>query len=93
MSAALKRDPAKLHTAGKIMAKGKAHESPLQPTIPIAVAPSVRTRSRPGLLRHDRNGIGQAENAIVRERPEIARVIGASEGGMQKNGVGRNTAT
>lgn len=93
MSATPKRDLAKLHTAGNIMAKGRVHESPLQPTTPTAVAPSVKSRSRPQLLRQDHNGIGQAENPIDRERPEIARVIGASEGGMQKNGVGRNPAT
>lgn len=93
MSAAPARDPARLHSAGKIIAIGRVQGLPLQPTMPTKPDASARTARRVALWREDQNRPSQAENAFGRKRPKIARVIGTTEIRMEKNGIKRDLPT
>lgn len=93
MVAAPTCEPAKHHNAGKTIAIGKVNGLPLQPTTPSVADATTKMATRPPLWREDKNRRSKSKNAIGREGPEVSRVIGAPEVGMEENGAGRNLPT
>src|SRR5688572_8128471 len=86
------RDGENAHSAGNAMATGRVSGFPLQPIAPVVTPPAMNISERSASWRKGEDGLREAENAVGRNRPKIARVIGTWKSGVKEDIVHRNRA-